>query len=166
MIVLIAGANGLMGGVHALACAGHRVIRAQRTATTSGPGPCVGIDFTRDVTPDVWLPRLRGVDIVINAVSIVRERHDASFVDIHTRARQALFAATARCGVKRVIQISALAPTRPRAEFLHTKNSADDFLLSLRASRRGSAFARLFYGRRKHADALAFGRIIRRPAAR
>ena len=92
----------------------------------------VAADFTRDFEPDVWLPRLHGVDVVINAVGIIREQGTQTFDAIHTRAACALFAACARSGVRLVIQISALgADEHARSRYHLSKKRADDFLSAL-----------------------------------
>jgi HAE1 family hydrophobic/amphiphilic exporter-1 len=45
-----------------------RVVRSQRAAAASGAreGDIVVCDFGRDITPEVWAPRLDGIDAVVN----------------------------------------------------------------------------------------------------
>ena len=38
----------------------------------------IEIDYMHDHTPAAWLPRLEGVDVVVNAVGILRESATAS----------------------------------------------------------------------------------------
>jgi uncharacterized protein YbjT (DUF2867 family) len=130
MVILITGITGFIGRhlANALRNANHRVIGVSRSA--SGPDAMVG-DFTRDVQPEVWIPRLAGVDIVINAVGILRESGAQTFDAVHTRAPQALFTACARAGVKRVIQISALGADSGTSGYFRSKRAADELLATL-----------------------------------
>ncbi|MGZ8195773.1 MAG: SDR family NAD(P)-dependent oxidoreductase, partial [Methylosarcina sp.] len=51
------------------------------------------VDFSQAVGVEYWLPRLNGVDAVINAVGIIQETPASSFSNIHTDAPLALFKA-------------------------------------------------------------------------
>ncbi len=131
MVILIAGATGFIGRrlVAAMRAAGHRVIVASRHGGNSVD--TISTDFTRDLDPETWAPRLAGVDVVINAVGILRERGEQTFENIHTRAPQALFAASATAGVKKVIQISALGADRGGTRYFTSKRAADEYLAAL-----------------------------------
>jgi uncharacterized protein YbjT (DUF2867 family) len=132
VIVLVTGANGLIGSrcVQALRCAGHRVIAGVRHAPT-GADDSVEIDYAQDIRVEAWIPRLEGVDAVINAVGIVREREGQTFETLHCRTPRALFAACVETGVKRIVQISALgADDGANTAFHSSKKMADDFLLA------------------------------------
>ncbi len=59
----------------------------------------------QDLTEEAWLPRLQGIDLVINAVGIIREQGDQRFDSLHRDAPIALFRAAQRAGVKKIIQI-------------------------------------------------------------
>jgi uncharacterized protein YbjT (DUF2867 family) len=155
VVVLLTGASGFIGQhlAPALRSAGHRVIAAVHRR--GGDGDTVMVDFARDFDPAVWRPRLEGVDAVINAVGILRERGEATFDALHVRAPRALFAAAAEVGVHRVVQISALGADEEATSRYHTsKRRADEFLLSLPLSSvivqpslvygRGGASAELF----------------------
>ncbi len=130
MNILITGATGFIGRhlASALRAAGHRVIEVSRTATGSD---AIRGDFAHDLDAAVWVPRLAGVDVVINAVGILRESGAQTFAAVHTRAPQALFEACARIGVKRVIQISALGADVGASRYFRSKHAADEFLASL-----------------------------------
>jgi uncharacterized protein YbjT (DUF2867 family) len=130
MVILITGATGFIGRrlTGALRAAGHRVITVGRHAT--GPD-AVAANFTRDLTAETWAPRLAGVDVVINAVGILREHGDQTFENIHTRAPQALFAACEEAGVKKVVQISALGADHGSTGYFTSKHAADQYLASL-----------------------------------
>jgi uncharacterized protein YbjT (DUF2867 family) len=136
MVVLLTGATGFIGGrlAKALARAGHDVVCAVR-APDAGDGPCkarVTVDFASDLEPVDWLPRLVGVDAVVNAVGIFRERGRLTFDRVHVRAPHALFVACVMAGVRRVVQISALgADEEARSGFHVSKRAADALLLGL-----------------------------------
>ena len=121
MRVLVLGAGGFIGGhtAAALRAAGHEVL----------PGK---LDFTRALRPETWLASLQGVDAVVNAVGIIRERGNRTFNALHFAAPRALFDACGIAGVRRVVQISALgADEAARSRFHRTKRGADDYLSSL-----------------------------------
>lgn len=130
MTVLVCGANGFIGRALCaqLEAGGHRVLRGVHHAA----GPCdVAIDFAKDIDPDVWLARLAGVDVVINAVGILADRRGATLDAVHRAAPCALFTACCRAGVRRVIQISALGVERGDTRYFASKVAADRFLQTL-----------------------------------
>lgn len=129
MNIFLCGADGFLGRHFeaALTAAGHQVVRGVHTARQRGD---IAIDYRRDLAQDVWLPRLDGVNVVINAVGILNERQPDDFERIHYRAPAALFSACARLGVARVIQISALGAERRDTPYLASKAAADDYLLA------------------------------------
>jgi uncharacterized protein YbjT (DUF2867 family) len=134
--VLVTGASGFLGMriATALRAAGHEILCAVRGPGTRLPPGCtvVPADFSRDTAPSDWLPRLAGVDTVINAVGIFREQGNQRFETIHTRTPSALFSACVEAGVRRVVQVSALgADEQARSVFHLSKKAADDHLLSL-----------------------------------
>jgi uncharacterized protein YbjT (DUF2867 family) len=130
MVILITGATGFIGRhlEAALREAGHTVIGLRRAAPA---GSREQADFTRDLDPDIWVPRLAGVDVVINAVGILRETKQQTFDAIHTRAPQALFRACVQANVRRVIQISALGADQGTSGYFRSKHAADVTLASL-----------------------------------
>lgn len=130
MVILITGATGFIGRrlVLALRAAGHRVISASRHP---GTNDSVAADFTRDFDAAAWVPKLAGVDVVINAVGIIREQGLQTFENIHTRTPQALFAACVKAGVKKVIQISALGADDGTTRYFTSKHAADEYLAQL-----------------------------------
>lgn len=131
MKLLICGAHGFVGQSleSALRAAGHQVVRAVHHPRHPDEIAC---DYAQDHRPEDWLPRLRGIDVVINAVGILNESKTARFVDLHERAPIALFQACVTAEVKQVIQISALNadPAAPTA-YLASKGRADAVLLAL-----------------------------------
>lgn len=133
MRVLITGATGFIGStiVAALRRNAHEVIACVHdTGQRHLPidVEIVETDFMHDLAADTWLPRLAGVDVVINTVGILRESARANFAELHHLAPAALFRACEQKGVKRVIQISALGANEGTSEYHRTKRAADDVL--------------------------------------
>jgi uncharacterized protein YbjT (DUF2867 family) len=131
MNVLLTGASGFIGGnlARALRAAGHTVIELRRDP--GAVAPAVQADFTHDLSARDWLPKLVGVDAVVNAVGILREHGHQSFECIHKRAPQALFTSCVAAGVRRVVQISALGADRGMSRYFLSKRAADDYLATL-----------------------------------
>jgi uncharacterized protein YbjT (DUF2867 family) len=89
----------------------------------------VWIDYLTDDTPEVWLPRLRDVDAVINTVGIFAEHGAQTFERIHVAAPTALFQACSDTGIRRVVQVSALGADADAATAFHrSKRHADETL--------------------------------------
>jgi uncharacterized protein YbjT (DUF2867 family) len=142
MRVLLTGASGFIGRhlSAVLSAHGHTVVCAGRQHISSIAPPqridacdaSIQADFTRDVEPQAWLPRLRGMDAVINAVGILREQGSQSFQSLHVAAPVALFDACVEAGVRRVIQISALgADSQAMSRYHLSKRRADLHLAAL-----------------------------------
>jgi uncharacterized protein YbjT (DUF2867 family) len=131
MNVLLTGASGFIGShvARALRAADYVVVEARRDVDDGTAS--VHVDFTRDVSVRDWLPKLAGIDAVINAVGILREHGSQTFESIHKRAPQALFTACVAAGVRRVVQISALGADRGVTRYFASKRAADDYLATL-----------------------------------
>lgn len=132
MNILLCGANGFIGRrlERELLAAGHVVIRGVRTRHGCSD---IEVDYVRDVTPEAWLPRLAGVDAVINAVGIISEAGDATFDRIHRDSPIALFEACVQAGVRHVVQISALggADETVLTPYMRSKREADIHMMRL-----------------------------------
>ena len=131
MNVLLTGASGFIGShlARALRAAEYVVIEARRDVDDGTAS--VRADFTRDLSVRDWLPKLAGIDAVINAVGIVRQHGAQTFESIHKRAPQALFTACVAAGVRRIVQISALGAERSMTRYFLSKRAADDYLATL-----------------------------------
>jgi uncharacterized protein YbjT (DUF2867 family) len=136
LVVLLTGASGFIGGhlADALIASRHQLVCTVRdpSAATDARARYIEADFSRDFSTEDWIPRLAGVDVVINAVGIIRERKRQTFDAIHSRTPRALFSACATAGVRMVIQISALGADRHAQSRYHlSKREADEFLVGL-----------------------------------
>ncbi|WEN14010.1 NAD(P)H-binding protein [Rhodanobacter sp. AS-Z3] len=135
MRVLVTGAFGFIGAhiVAALTAAGHEVIGAVRSGRIDARFPgvrAIACDMASDVHEADWLPRLDGVDAVVNCAGILRERGRDSFKTVHERTPLALFRACSQLGIRRVIQISALGEIAD-GEFIASKHRGDAALKTL-----------------------------------
>lgn len=134
MRVLVTGASGFIGGhvVAELSRRGHEVLAAVRNPANLPARPGItpiAVDFTRDLAPEDWLPRLAEVEAVVNCVGIIVEEGRNTFEALHTRAPVALFRAAEQAGVRKLVQISALGADDTAFSRYHlTKKAADDFL--------------------------------------
>jgi uncharacterized protein YbjT (DUF2867 family) len=132
--VLLLGATGFIGTrlLDELVGAGYQVTCAARKPPESLKCRSIEVDYSREWSETDWLPLLIGIDAVINAVGILRERGAASFHAIHVAAPRTLFGACAHAGIKTVIQLSALGADEDAAsEYHRSKKEADDYLASL-----------------------------------
>jgi uncharacterized protein YbjT (DUF2867 family) len=132
--VLLLGASGFVGAclLDKLLCAGYQVTCGRRKPPQLPRCRSVIVDYNRDWSESDWLPRLAGIDVVINAVGILRETGAATFAALHIAAPGALFRACVHAGVKKVIQISALgADALATTGYHRSKKEADDELASL-----------------------------------
>jgi uncharacterized protein YbjT (DUF2867 family) len=138
MKVLLCGASGFIGRQlgRRLLGRGHNVVAVARAPSSRSldgvASHVIGGDFSRDLSPSDWLPRLDGVDVVVNAVGILREQGAQRFDTLHVAGPRALFEACVQAGVRRVVQISALgADEGARSRYHLSKKAADDHLLAL-----------------------------------
>lgn len=138
MNILITGVTGFIGFhlARTLARQGHSIIAAVRTPQPwqrKFPAyrwiPC---DFRTDTQTQDWLPRLQGIDLVINAVGIIHEEHTNDFEIIQAQTPIALFNAASELNL-RVVQLSAIGADEPgvKERFLASKRKADQHLMQL-----------------------------------
>lgn len=107
MKILILGASGFVGRhfAAALQTNGHEVIRGIRKPRLPTD---IAVNFCKDTDKATWLPRLKSVDVVINAVGVLRDSKQQPMALLHEKTPLALFAACQEAGIKRIVQISAL----------------------------------------------------------
>lgn len=131
MRVLVLGGAGFIGrhAAAALAARGHDVIigtRHPRRAARRLPEGLRGCErrethLERLCSPEAWRSLLHGVDAVVNAVGILRERGAETYARVHHLAPGALAVACARRAV-RLIHVSALGlHDAARSRFLRSK---------------------------------------------
>lgn len=141
MRILLLGGTGLIGSrlAQVLVQSGHELVLGLRNPRSSTrrsgfsrdpPFAQIPVDFAHDHDPATWLPRLEGIDAVVNAVGIISESSGQTFDAIHVRAPAALFRACAQARVGRVVQISALGADEAASSAYHrSKHAADRLLL-------------------------------------
>jgi uncharacterized protein YbjT (DUF2867 family) len=132
--VLLLGATGFIGMrlTMALRQGGFEVVCGVRAGVAVAACRCVVVDYTRDHKVSDWLPRLAGIDVVVNAAGILRESAAGTFEALHVDAPTALFRACAEAGVAKVVQISALGADLHAVSRYHTsKKRGDDALAAL-----------------------------------
>jgi uncharacterized protein YbjT (DUF2867 family) len=131
MNILLCGASGFVGRhlETALRAAGHLVRRGVRHPRGADD---VTINYRNDNNIADWLPRLAGIDAVVNAVGVLRDSKAQPMAQLHDAVPRALFAAAAQSGIKRIVQISALgAGSGINTAYMQTKQAADTFLQTL-----------------------------------
>jgi len=136
MQILLTGASGFIGQhlLPALLAQGHKVVACVRQPSVwQARMPEVkwlACDYSKEHDPQVWLARLSNIDVVINAVGIIREKRGQRFEDLHTHAPIALFKAAKQLGIYKILQISALGSTN--SAYHRSKRAADEALLALK----------------------------------
>ena len=89
------------------------------------------IDFSSLENDKELVKKLKGFDVVVNAVGIIAETSTQSFEQMHSIAPITLFDACKEVGVKKVIHISALGSQRGTTVYHTSKNKADEYLRAL-----------------------------------
>ncbi len=132
MNILLTGASGFIGQhlYSRLRQEGHRVVAAvrdvERFNLVFADAETVAVDYMRDQQVSTWLPRLKGIDMVINAVGIIQESAAQRFSDLHQKVPSVLFDACEQAGVRRVLQISALGAEANATTLYHQSKFAAD----------------------------------------
>lgn len=120
--ILVLGGNGFIGRhiVAKLKDAGATILIGTRAEASLNPYER-RLRLQEMLDRDQWIEALAGIDVVVNAVGILRERMGACFDDIHHLAVKALAEACADLGIK-LVHISALGlHDGLRAEFSISK---------------------------------------------
>ncbi|MEO8331235.1 MAG: NAD-dependent epimerase/dehydratase family protein [Gallionella sp.] len=133
MKILVCGATGFVGRhlTRSLREAGHTVVRGVRRPSEPGD---IAVDFCNDTGKEIWLPRLEGINVVVNAVGVLRDSPGNPMQKLFAETPAALFAAAAESGVERVVHISALGVDSGIAtRYFSTKSLAERALKTLPA---------------------------------
>ncbi len=171
MSVLVLGGAGFIGRhvAAALAKRGHSVVIGSRHPSRAPrrlPAGLHGcerreVHLERLGSPEAWKPLLRGVNTVVNAVGILRERGAETYERVHHLAPAALAAACAR-GAIRLVHVSALGlHAGARSGFLISK-LAGERAISACGSNYSIVRPSLLDGERGY-GALWFRRVARWP---
>ncbi|WP_374631266.1 SDR family oxidoreductase [Ferrovibrio sp.] len=136
MRILLLGGTGFIGRHVAarLLSEGHALVLAvkeperarRRFPQAEAQVETMAIDLARDTDPDIWLPRLAGIDAVVNAAGLLR---GPGIDAVHRDGPAALYQACAQAGVKRVIHISAAgADEAANTDYARSKAAAETWL--------------------------------------
>jgi nucleoside-diphosphate-sugar epimerase len=137
MNIFVTGASGFIATqiVTDLIAAGHSITCCVRnTSYTRNLFPTATIipcDFINDNSSELWVERLKNIDIVINSVGILYHPSNKIVWAIHYDTPRALFDACVCVGIKKIIQISALGIETSDVAYATSKKAADDYLLTL-----------------------------------
>jgi uncharacterized protein YbjT (DUF2867 family) len=136
MKILVCGATGFVGRhlTAALRAAGHTVIRGIRKPSQPDD---FAIDYCKDTTKEAWLPRLAGIDAVVNAVGVLRDSAKQPMALLLEQTPIALFSACQETGIKRIVQISALGVDQGiETTYFQTRRAPEAYLNNLPDSMR------------------------------
>ncbi len=128
MKILVCGASGFVGRhlTSALRAAGHAVVRGIRKPSQPDD---IAVDYCKDTTKETWLPKLAGIDVVVNAVGVLRDSANQPMKLLLEQTPIALFSACKEAGVKRIVQVSALGIDKGiETPYFQTRRTPEAFL--------------------------------------
>jgi uncharacterized protein YbjT (DUF2867 family) len=134
MKILVCGATGFVGRnlTKALRVAGHTVVRGVRKPSQPDD---IAVDYCRDTSKETWIPKLAGIDGVINAVGVLRESTKQPMALVLEQTPIALFSACQEAGVNRIVQISALGIDHGiETPYFQTRRAPEAYLNNLTGS--------------------------------
>ena len=132
MKILIIGATGFIGKsiYKRLEYQNYDVLAGVRNPTLFAK-EAIEIDFMHLDKDENLVQKLRGVEVVVNAVGIIAQQNGQTFKQMHTIAPIALFDACKEAEVKKIIHISALGSQNGTTPYHTSKNEADIYLRKL-----------------------------------
>lgn len=138
MKVLVIGGAGFIGSHIVAECLknGHEVVLAGRKSKDPRFThlKTIAVNYKTDTRPETWLPRLEGIDAVVNCIGILNNS-DNVLDAVHHLSPKALFSACQQKGIAHIVQISAKGTEIDRGiQYNDTKKAADDALKALGVS--------------------------------
>jgi uncharacterized protein YbjT (DUF2867 family) len=135
MKIILIGATGLIGSALAsrLKAGQHKVTGVARRPNFADRSIAewVSLDIG-SAGGSAWDAILAGADAVVNCAGILQDGPDGSTAGVHASGPAALFRACARCGVRRVIHLSAIGVEREApTEFSRSKRAGEEALMAL-----------------------------------
>ena len=132
MKILVIGATGFIGSAiyEYLVNKSYGVVAGVRGAERF-LGDAIEIDFSSVDRDKQLVQKLRGFDVIINAVGIIAPNGGQTFEQMHTIAPVAIFSAAKEAGAKKIIQISALGSQKGSTSYHTSKDKADVYLRNL-----------------------------------
>src|SRR3954464_13251175 len=130
MRVAVIGATGLIGSAVAahLSSRGYSVVSMSRSVP-GGSLNAFAVDISEANSSSYWLPRLHGVDAIINCAGVLQDSPNDSAAMVHHLGVASLFAACEQLGIRRVIHFSAIGVDRETpSAFSQTKLLGDKAL--------------------------------------
>lgn len=137
MNILITGATGFIAAqlVTDLSSAGHKITCCVRdTAYAKNLFPhatIIACNFIKDTYRELWIPRLKDIDVVINCVGILYHPNKKIIWAVHYDTPRALFDACVKVGIKKIITFSALGVDSAEVDYAKSKKALEDYLLTL-----------------------------------
>jgi uncharacterized protein YbjT (DUF2867 family) len=128
MKIAVIGGTGLIGSaiVAHLSCRGHAVVSMSRSARPVANK----VDLSRATSPSYWLPRLDGMEAVVNCAGVLQDSPKDSTSMVHHYGVANLFLACEQLAIRRVIHFSAIGVDRETpSAFSKTKLSGDEALM-------------------------------------
>ena len=132
MKILLTGATGFIGSkiYTVLREKGYNVVAGLRNPKAFN-GMSIKLDYVDLQDDQELVEKVKGFDIVINAVGIIAPTKTQSFEQMHTVAPMALFDVCKEVGVKKIVHISALGSEQGTTLYHTSKNRADEYLRAI-----------------------------------
>ena len=135
MRILITGANGFIAReiIARLTMSGHDIVACVHNKLLENipHSSSFKVSFTKATTPEYWLPYLKDIDVVINCVGVFQTVKEKTMWNIHYEAPKALFEASTKLNIKKIIHISALGIDKVNVPYATSKMAIEAYIQSL-----------------------------------